>query len=167
MSHPRTVAACMTQKIKDFEMKTSFSIALFVLALISCSSNEQVISEPEKIADTFFDTYKKTGPNEALTRLLASNKYITTKDVNEVSKQLEEQVSEMGDLQGIEKLKEVSYGDGIVRLAYLVKYSQQPVRFNFTFYQPGNGWRIQNFSYETDFIDELDGLVKPTDLNRN
>lgn len=83
--------------------------------------------------------------------------------MNEVSAKLEQEVSEMGDLQGIEKLKEVSYGHGIVRLAYLVKYSQQPLRFNFTFYQPGNGWRIQNFSYEADFIDELDGLVKPTD----
>src|SRR5688572_10401615 len=98
-------------------MKTSPSIALLVLALISCTSNNHVISEPEKIANGFFDTYKKTGPSDALTRLLASNKYITTENVNEVSKELEQQVSEMGDLQGIEKLKEVSFGQGIVRLA--------------------------------------------------
>lgn len=148
-------------------MKTGLSIALFVLTLISCTSHNSVISDPEKIANGFFDTYKKSGAKTALTRLLASNKYISTKDVDEVSNKLEQQVLEMGDLQGIEKLKEVSYGQGIVRLAYLVKYSQQPVRFNFTFYQPGNGWRIQNFSYETDFMDELDGLVKPTDFSRH
>ena len=148
-------------------MKTSLSIALFFFALISCTSHNPVISDPEKIANGFFDTYKKSGAKNALTRLLASNKYISTEDVDEVSNKLEQQVLEMGDLQGIEKLKEVSYGQGIVRLAYLVKYSQQPVRFHFTFYQPGNGWRIQNFSYETDFMGELDGLVKPTDFGRD
>lgn len=144
-------------------MKPSLLILMFVLALISCTNKNQVISEPDRIANGFFDTYKKSGPKAALRRLLASNKYLTTEGVNEVSTKLEQQVLEMGDLQGIERLKEVSYGQGIVRLAYLVKYSQQPLRFNFTFYQPGNGWRIQNFSYETDFMDELDALVKPGD----
>jgi hypothetical protein len=141
-------------------MKTGLSFTLFIL-LMSCASDSKVVSEPEKIVNGFFDTYKKSGPKSALTRLLSSNKYITTDNVNKVSQKLEQQVLDMGDFQGIEKLKEISYGQGIVRFAYLVKYSQQPVRFNFTFYQPGNGWRIQNFSYETDFLDELDNLVKP------
>jgi hypothetical protein len=70
----------------------------------------------------------------------------------------------MGDFQGIEKIGEKTYGTGIVIITFVVKYSQQPIRFNF--YQPGNGWRIQDFNFQTAFLNELDETVKPYRLKR-
>ena len=137
-----------------------------VFILVSCQEKKRIeISEPEKTVNHFIDLYKKEGPKDAMRVLLAPNKYISSDD--SIGIKLQNYVEDLGDLQGFEKIRERAYGQGIVLLTYIVKYSRQPIRFNFKFYQPGNGWRIQNFSYETDFIDELDETVKPAMLREN
>jgi hypothetical protein len=141
-----------------------------VLTLISCSNNKSStkgISEPEKITDKFFDTYKQDGPRKALNLLLPTNKYISGQDADSVAIKLERLIVDLGDFQGHEKIKESTYGKGITHLVYVVKYSRQPLRFNFKYYQPGNGWRIQNFSYEVDFLDELDETSRAVRLREN
>src|SRR5260221_3573185 len=143
-------------------------IAVLFLSLTSCTQTKKVeISEPEKIVTKFFETYKSNGPKEALGTLLPTNKYISRAVADSVAIKLENLTKDLGDFQGIEKIRERKYGEGITLLTYIVKYPQQPLRFNFKFYQPGNGWRIQNFSYEPDFIDELDETVKPYRLKEN
>ena len=138
-----------------------------MLVLLSCGEERKKTSEPEKIVDTFIQSYKSKGPRKALSSLLPTNKYLSKRDADTVAVQLERLTSEMGDLHGFEKIKEASYGEGIVHLTYIVKYSRQPVRLQFKFYQPGNGWRIQNFSFQTDFIEELDELGNPKFLPEN
>jgi hypothetical protein len=145
-------------------------LIITILTLISCGGNKsktKEISEPEKITDKFFDAYKQSGPRKALNTLLPTNKYISEQDADSVAIKLERLIVDLGDFQGHEKIKESTYGKGITHLTYIVKYSRQPLRFNFKFYQPGNGWRIQNFSYEVDFLDELDETTRAVRLREN
>lgn len=145
-------------------------ILIAVLTLNSCEDKTTMTketSEPEKIVNKFFDTYKQDGPRKALNRLLPTNKYISSQDADSVAIKLERLVVDLGDFQGQEKIKESTYGKSITHMTYIVKYSRQPLRFNFKFYQPGNGWRIQNFSYEVDFLDELDETTRAVRLKEN
>lgn len=143
-------------------MRHRLFLILTFWAVVSCKETKKVeISEPERIVDKFFDTYKSDGPREALRLLFLSNKYIPTQDGDTVAIKLERLTKNLGDLQGIEKIRVRTYGLGITQIVYVVKYSLQPLRFNFKFYQPGNGWRIQNFRFENEFLDELDETVKP------
>jgi len=151
-------------------MKSQLVFIIAILILISCGDKKSrtiEISEPEKIVDNFFNTYTLNGPRKALNTLLPTNKYISTQDADSVAVKLERLVVDLGDFQGLEKIRESTYGKGITHLTYVVKYSRQPLRFNFKFYQPGNGWRIQNFSYEVDFLDELDDTARPDRLPEN
>lgn len=150
-------------------MKANQTLFILIIGiLISCSEKTKTrVSEPERIANMFFETYKSKGPNEAVKSLLPTNKYISIQDADTIGFKLENLSKDLGDFQGYELLRERSYGKGITYLVYIGKYSRQPLRFNFKFYNPGNGWRIQNFSYETDFLDELDETIKPYRLNEN
>src|SRR5688572_26144328 len=117
-----------------------------ILTIISCGDNNsrtKEISEPEKITIKFFKTYQQNGPRTALNNLLPTNKYISEQDADSVAVKLERLILDLDDFQGYEKIKESTYGKGVTHLTYVVKYSRQPLRFNFKFYQPGNGWRIQ------------------------
>jgi hypothetical protein len=151
-------------------MKEQLILLVTILVLTSCGEKKnetESTSEPAKIINTFFGAYKQDGPRKALGRLLPTNKYISAQDADSVGIKLERLASDLGDFQGYEKIKESTYGKGITQLVYVVKYSRQPLRFNFKFYQPGNGWRIQNFAYETEFLEELDETTRPVQLREN
>lgn len=115
----------------------------------------------------FFDAYKTNGPRKTLATFLSTNKYISKPVADSVAVKLERLTNGLGEFQGFEKIGEIKYSESITLLSYVVNYSQQPLRFNFKFYRPGDGWRIQNFSYESDFLDELDETVKPYRLKEN
>ena len=149
-------------------MKTLLKLILIPGILFSCGETKKIeISEPEKMTNQFFNVYKANGPVKALGTLFPANKYISKRDADSVAIKLERLTNTLGDFQGLEKIKETTYGQGITLLTYVVKYSSEPLRFNFKFYQPGNGWRIQIFSYETSFLDELDETIKPYRLKEN
>src|SRR5258708_29628092 len=105
-------------------------LVLRIFRLTSCKETKSVqVSGPEKIAEKFFDTYKKEGPREALKILLATNKYINNGD--SVGIKLQNFTNDLGDFQGYEKIRERTYGQGITLLPYVVKYSHHPLRFLF------------------------------------
>jgi len=129
----------------------------FLVTFFSCKnpeSNEN--SEPEKAVKKLFKEYQEKGPRSALNQLLLTNKYISEANSDSVGIQLERLTNDFGDYQGYEVIETKSYGKGIVLITCIVKYSQLPIRFNFRFYQPGNGWRIQDFNYQTSFMKELE-----------
>ena len=155
-------------RFEQQKMKYKVILILTIGTLFSCTNNNKSeISEPAKIANSFFKTYGTEGPNEAIKRLLPTNKYISSRDTDSLGIKLQRLSKDLGDFQGYELIGERAYGKGITYLAYVVKHSRQPLRFNFKFYDPGNGWRIQNFSYELEFLDELDETVKPFRLKEN
>jgi hypothetical protein len=138
-------------------VRASLGVCLLCFLAFSCdkagSSNG---SEPEKAVKHLFEVYKEQGPRSALDQLLRSNKYISEANVDSVGAQLERLTKDFGDYQGYEIVSTRNYGEGIMLITCIVKYSQLPIRFNFRFYQPGNGWRIQDFNYQTSFMKELE-----------
>src|SRR5687768_2434635 len=137
--------------------KTLFVLYLFFFATFSCKSPEPSENlEPEKTVKDLFGEYQKKGPRSALNKLLLTNKYISKANADSVGIQLERMTKDFGDYQGYEIIETKTYGTGIVLITCIVKYSQLPIRFNFRFYQPGNGWRIQDFNYQTNFMKELE-----------
>jgi hypothetical protein len=142
-------------------MKSTIIIFITALALHSCTVKDVAsTSEAEKMAERFFLNYEKQGPKASLKAIISSNKYISASVADTVSMKLEKLANGLGHYQGYEKVAEVKYGESIFLLTYVVKYTQQPLRFKFKFYQPGNGLRLQNFSFESEFLDEIEELIK-------
>jgi hypothetical protein len=149
-------------------MKSKILIVLAAWSLTFCTSSDKPgKTESVKVADTFFAAYKADGPRVAITGLMQTNSFVSKQVTDSLGVRLERFTTGLGDFQGQEQVAEASYGDGILHLAYVVKYSRQPVRFNFMFYNPGDGWRIQHFSYEVVFPDELDEAVKAYRIKEN
>jgi len=136
-------------------MKNRLILLLVLGMMISCTqTKKEETSEPEKIAKDFLKTYGRNGPRIALKGLFRTNKYISVQDADSLGIKLEKLSEDLGNFNGYEKIKEKTYGNGITYLAYIAKYEKQPLRFNFKFYNSGNEWRIQNFGYETNFLND-------------
>jgi hypothetical protein len=147
-------------------MKRIIAVFIAVFSLYSCTVKEEApISEAEKMVERFFLNYEKQGPKVSLKSIISSNKYISASVADTVSVKLERLANGLGHYQGYEKVAEVKYGESIYLLTYVVKYTQQPLRFKFKFYQPGNGLRLQNFSFESEFMDEIEDLIKGEGLH--
>jgi hypothetical protein len=146
---------------KELSMSLPWMVrSLFFIFIImgSCNNHDRSDenAEPEKSVKQLFEVYKVSGPKNALDQLLLTNKYISKANADSVGVQLERLTKDFGDYQGYEIIATKNYGKGIVLITCIVKYSQLPIRFNFRFYQPGNGWRIQDFNYQTNFLKELE-----------
>lgn len=135
------------------------TVTLFILT--SCSLKKSDTTVPTRMAEEFFVTYKAKGPTAALEALLPTNPYISKAVADSVSAQVERLTKGMGNYEGFEKVAESSYGEGIFMLTYIVKYSRQPLRFNFKFYKPGDVWKLHYFTYESEFLNEMDEMARP------
>ena len=142
-------------------------LAFMVFVLIGCAGKNSDISEPEKMMGDFFGVYGQSGPSKALKELLSKNEYITPATIDSVSAQMERLIKNLGEYHGYEKVSESTYGKSISHLSYVVKYSRQPLRLNFNFYQPADRWIIHNFTYETNFLNELDETNRAVQLKEN
>ena len=150
-------------------MNSKLTLLLIPFLMLTACKHlmKKEISEPEKVVIKLFETYPTDGPRKAIGTLMRSNKYISEQIADTVATKLERLTSGLGSYEGYEKIRERTYGEGITLLTYIVKYSRQPLRFNFKFYQPGTGWTIQNFSYEVEFLNELDESIRPYRLREN
>ena len=147
--------------------RTILILYILGLSLMACGKKEPVNSESQQVIEQFFEQYGRQGPKASLTALLRTNKYIANADVDSVSAQLERMTRGLGDYQGYEKISDASYGSGVTYHVYIAKYMRQPLRFHFTFYKPGDVWRIQNFRYESNYLDEMEETGKPFRLREN
>src|SRR4051812_4722939 len=137
-------------------MKDCSLLVILLFFLFSCSREKDVpVEEINSFVNPFFETYRISGPKEAVSKLLGSNKYISQSVVDTVGVRLERLAKGFGKFQGTDKVSTRHYGESIVEITYLVNYDKQPMRFKFQFYQPGTGWRLQNFMYESEFMDDL------------
>lgn len=136
--------------------KTYLKFCLAIL-LASCDNSiSREPTEPERTVEKFFEVYQEAGPRKALKQLLLTNKYISEQDSDSIGIKLEKLTNGFDDYQGYEIVDKKSYGEGIVLIICIAKYSQVPIRFKFRFYQPGNGWRIQDLTYQTNFLNEVE-----------
>lgn len=98
----------------------------FIFLIASCSQgpSEGEISEPEKIVNQFFDVYKNDGPKTAIRRLLLTNKYISEQSSDSVANQMENWAKNFDDYQGYEVTSLKKYGQGILFITCIAKYSK-------------------------------------------
>ncbi len=142
-------------------MKTLIVLIVTIISsTLALSAQSSTNTETQKIVDEFFKVYKKKGHKEAVSELLATNKWISEASAFEVSTKLAEVVDQIGEFQGHEKIKESKYGNSMIHYTYLVKYDRQPLRFLFRFYRPDDKWQTQGFEYEVEFSDDLDEKPK-------
>jgi hypothetical protein len=80
---------------------------------------------------------------------------------------LKNTIAIIGEFYSHQKIKKVSVGNDLVMHSYLVKYDRQPLRFIFTFYRPGDTWRLQNFKYDDSIDEELEEAIKAYRLKEN
>jgi hypothetical protein len=71
-------------------MRYAIILILTIGALISCTQKKEIqISQPVKLADSFFLKYGNEGPHKAVRRLLATNKYFSSQVTDTVGIKLE------------------------------------------------------------------------------
>jgi hypothetical protein len=149
-------------------MKSKILLVFIAWTFTFCTNSDKPgKAESVRVADSFFEVYKANGPRQAVARMFQANTFITGAVTDSLGVRLERFTRGLGDFQGQERVAESTYGDGILYLSYVVKYARQPLRFNFMFYNPGDGWRVQHFSYDAIFPNELDETVKAYRLKEN
>ncbi|MBB85785.1 MAG: hypothetical protein CMP06_00560 [Xanthomonadales bacterium] len=118
--------------------------------------------------DKFFGLYEEGRIEESVDQLYSSNPYVSAvpDQVKQVKSQLRSLEGLVGGLDLKTKLSEYSVGDVFVHVTYLLNYDRQAVRFEFQFFKIKSGWRIDSFSFDTDFDDEVEALARREALQR-
>jgi len=66
----------------------------------------------------------------------------------------------VGQYLGKELIAQKNAGMSLVFYSYLVKFTNQPVRFTFMFYKPQNDWVLYRFKYDDQMDAELEEAGK-------
>lgn len=119
----------------------------------------------DAIIEKFFNLYKET-PAIAIDYIFGTNEWMerSQDQVDNVKNQIEKIIPLMGEYYGFELITKKSIGKNLILKSYLVKYDRQPLRFNFTLYNPNKKWKILNFSYDDNLDEEL---VEAAKQNKN
>jgi hypothetical protein len=143
------------------------NIILFVLIFYSFSAWSQ--NDPQKMIDEFFNRYKSKGVDVGLDYLFGTNKWMSdSKDeIASVKFKLNNTIKLLGDYYGSDLIAKKTIGDKMILCSYFIRYERQPLRFTLQFYNPNGQWRLQNFSYDDSFDDELKEASKIYRLKEN
>ena len=112
----------------------------------------------DKVCDNFMSDFKD-GKFEESMQLLKQNSVLDPSTVDTLQKQLLEQVkngafSAYGEVISYELIAEREVNNFAAKRYYALKLKKYFLRFMFTVYNNGNGWRIIHFKYD-DKISEL------------
>ncbi|MBL7872643.1 MAG: hypothetical protein JNM78_13590 [Cyclobacteriaceae bacterium] len=143
---------------------------LVIMILLFCSLDLVAQNEPQKIINEFFKLYKDKNSDVALDFLFGTNKWMNdSKDqIENVKFKINSTVvKSMGEYFGYELLTTKTVGEKIIFYTYLVKYDRQPIRFSFLLYNPNGQWRLQNFSFDDAFKDDLQEASKSYRMKEN
>ena len=107
--------------------------------------------------DTFFKKYKDEGNGAAIDYLFGTNKLFTdVAAINVLKVKLDSLQRSVGQYLGKELIAQKSASASLVFYSYLVKFTNQPVRFTFMFYKPQNDWVLYRFKYDDQMDSELE-----------
>lgn len=135
---------------------------LFFCLLLIATINIVKAQTPEEMMDSFFKTYQKNKPVEALEELYSHTPWLERikDDVEKLKSQFRDLKTLVGEYNGHELLYKKNVKDCFVLATYLVKYERQPIRINFEFYKPKDKWVLYSFSYDDSFDDDLEKALK-------
>ncbi|TDY14288.1 hypothetical protein [Meridianimaribacter flavus] len=138
-----------------------------IIIMILASSNLFAQSSPQKLIDTFFETYKKDA-GKAVKDLYATNKW-TERIKDDIDKIIGTvngfTESYMGKYYGHELITTKKFAESFVLYSYLVKYDRQPIRFIFKFYKPNDDWVLYSYSLDDSLDNEIQEAAKLYYLN--
>lgn len=143
---------------------------LVIIVLLFCSLDLLAQDEPQKIINEFFKLYKDKNSDVALDFLFGTNKWMNdSKDqIENVKFKINSTVvKSMGEYYGYELLTTKTVGEKLIFYTYSVKYDRQPIRFSFLLYNPNGQWRLQNFSFDDAFKDDLQEASKSYRMKEN
>ena len=120
-----------------------------------------VLKTPAALIDTFFSKYKKDGTSAAIDYLFGTNKMFNNEAAIAVLKgKLDSVQRSFGQYIGRELISQKSAGISLAFYSYLVKFTVQPMRFEFMFYKPQNDWLLYRFKYDDQMDLELEEAGK-------
>lgn len=135
----------------------SIVICMTLIITNACKNSESSKNtETLKIVTDFFETYKGSGPRNAINQLLESNNYISKENADSLGINLERLTKDFDGFQDYEVISIKDYGSSIQQITCVVKYSQLPLRFNFRMYKATDTWRVQDFNFQTSFMNEIE-----------
>lgn len=130
-------------------------IFLFSLIVLT-SSTIQAQKTSEEVIQEFFQTYK-INSSDAIDIAFQHNKWMQEqeKEIFNLKYQLGETIKLLGEYLGYEKIEEISLGESLKKLTFIVKYERQPLRFILNLYKPKNDWGIQDLYFDGVFAENF------------
>ena len=87
--------------------------------------------------------------------LVKTNTVIESTQIDMLYAQTESQLNMLnkkyGRDNGFEQVGEMKLGNSLLKKVYIQKYNYIPLRWIFIFYNPGNGWKLIQFSFDEDY----------------
>lgn len=144
-------------------MKSNIQITIILLLFLfgtsNCTGSPKDIEEKDgakQKIESFFKTYEKSGGVAALDSLFYKKINTTSEEFINLRDTLSQIELRAGKYVGNELIIRNQVGKSLVYFSYLVKYSNQPLRFTFMFYKPKDEWFIYQFKFDTDAEKELE-----------
>jgi hypothetical protein len=142
---------------------TKLLIAIFLsLTLISSAQNKQTTDKDKEridnVCDKFMQIFVDGNISEAL-QLLKQNSVISPSSIDSIQATVNNQVTTMfsshGKMLSSEFISEHKVKDFIAKRFYTLKFDQYYLKFDFTLYDNGKGWKITTFDYNEDLTEIL------------
>lgn len=105
---------------------------------------------PQQQIEDFYTLCKQGKSGEALEAALSSSATVKEEDAKRVADSFEKIVSTMGEFVDYEIIREINPTKRVTVLRCAVHFENQPFLNEFTFYNPGDGWRVIHLRYDAN-----------------
>lgn len=128
---------------------------LFFITLHTFAASPPPPEEIQKAITNFFNLLKQEKPDEAYTVILANTKIKgREEEVKGLKKQTQDAISTYGPILGFEFVEQRRVGMSLLRITCLSWSENFPLRWRFSYYRPGDKWRLLDI-FVDDKIGEL------------
>lgn len=125
---------------------------LTVIAMLLFCFTGKVNSQtaPEDITNHFFELYQEKGSDAAVDYIFSTNVWLSNaqSEVTAIKVQLKKGIAIIGQYYGFELIEKKMVGESYAKMAYLLRYSRQPIKFTFILYKPDKVWQVQNMKFD-------------------
>ena len=143
-----------------FKIQKLKLVFVFTMCQQSCFSQNIVLkSETDTIISKFFQLYS-ISQKEALKFIFAMPTGISKLAKIDLEKKLLAQTKNLGKYYNYTQLIKIQPSPYIQLVSCFVKHEEIALRISFVFYKPNNNWKLYNFSFDTNIVDEMQEAEK-------
>ncbi len=137
--------------------KTIIGVVLLLgIFILQCDCNAAVIT-PEDMAESFFSHVVKGKYDKAFDQLFEGSVVVRERpqDFALMKSQTNAVMPSFGNLINVELYQRKEFGDSILRLIYIMKFSKHPLVYQIYFYKPNDVWLAEDlkFGYGFEFLE--------------